>query len=134
VVLDDEARAVVAAALFVAEQAQDDVSGRRCGGLGRLQEGGEHHRHAALHVERAASPDVAVGHLSAERWPQPAPLRWDDVDMALHQEPRRAALASKSRDQVRPLRVLRNDLDLAAGSLEELPGPLNARALAARRV
>ena len=67
VVLDHEAGAVVAPGLLVAEQAQDDVAGRRPVGRGRLEERGEHHRHAAFHVEGAASPDVAVRDLSAER-------------------------------------------------------------------
>jgi hypothetical protein len=54
--------------------------------------------------------------------------------MALQQERRRADLTSQSRDQVRPLRILRNDLDVAAACLEQLPGPLDAHALPPRRV
>jgi Transposase IS116/IS110/IS902 family len=54
--------------------------------------------------------------------------------MALQQERRRPALASQPRHQARPLRILRNDLDIAAAFLEQLLGPLDARALPARRV
>ena len=49
-----------AAGLLVAEQAQDDVARRGHAFLGRRAAGRQHHGHAALHVQRAAAPDVAV--------------------------------------------------------------------------
>lgn len=60
VLFDGEAGAVVPASVLIAQQAQDDVAGRPCLGFGRLQERREHHGYPALHVESAASPDIAV--------------------------------------------------------------------------
>ena len=52
--------------LLVGHQAQDHVARRAPPGGLRAHERGEHHRHAALHVERAATPDEAVVLLAAE--------------------------------------------------------------------
>ena len=49
-----------AISVFVGEDAEDHVAGQ-LGAFARCaQEGRHHHRHPALHVERAASPDVTV--------------------------------------------------------------------------
>jgi hypothetical protein len=51
------------------------------------QERGHHHRDAAFHVERAASPDPPVDELAAERLARPILSgRRHDVHVTLQQE------------------------------------------------
>jgi hypothetical protein len=64
--LHEELGSVATASLLVDEHEQDDLAGQLgCPGL-RPHEHREHHRGAALHVEPAASPDVAVGDIAGE--------------------------------------------------------------------
>ena len=101
--LRHEPGALVAAVLLVAQDEQDE-RGRRAG-LVRREERRDAHRHAALHVERAPAPDVAVRELASERGPAPALAgRRDDVDVAVQQERRPAAGTGMARDEVRPPR------------------------------
>ena len=71
VLLDEEARAEVAAVLLVGEDDEDEVAGQRDVLPLRAQEGVDEHRDAALHVERAAAPDVAVDEPALERRVRP---------------------------------------------------------------
>ena len=64
---DQELGPELAAGLLVGEHAQDHVPGRRLRRGGGAQEGGDHHRDAALHVQCAAAPDEAVVDLARER-------------------------------------------------------------------
>jgi hypothetical protein len=77
--------AEVAAGLLVGHQAQDHIARRRRFAGLRAHECGEHHRHAALHVEGAATPYVAIAQLAGKRLVLPLPARGDDIDMALQQ-------------------------------------------------
>ena len=91
VLLDQEARAEVAAGLLVGEHDEDEVARQRDVLAPRAQEGVDEHRDAALHVERAAAPDVAVLEPRLERRVRPVLSgRRDDVDVALEQQRRRA--------------------------------------------
>src|SRR4029077_15405217 len=58
--LDEELRAVVAAVLLVTEDDEDHVSRQLELAPCRPQERRDVHRDGALHLERAASPDLAV--------------------------------------------------------------------------
>ena len=125
---------MIAAPLLVAHQAEQHVARRRGGAGGSPQEGGQHHGHAALHVERTASPDVAVGDLPAEGRSRPAALRGDHIDVALQEQWRRESLAWQSRDQIGSLGVLGKDPGLKAGIAQHAGNPLDAHPLLARRV
>ncbi len=134
VLAHEELGAERAAGLLVGHQAEDHVARRLLAARERAHERGEHHRDAALHVERAAPPDVAVGDLAGERRMRPVAARGDDVDVALQQQRRTGAATAQARDQVRPRRLGREDARLAAELLEQVADPLDARALVARRV
>ncbi len=78
VLAHEELGPVVAARLLVDEHAQDQIARRSHLAGGCAHERREHHRDAALHVERAAPPHVAVVQLAARtadaatrRAPQP---------------------------------------------------------------
>ena len=132
--LDEEARAELAAVLLVGEDDQHEVARELHALALRAQERAHEHRDAALHVERAAPPDVAVDELAGERRVRPGlSRRRDDVDVSLEEERLRVA-ARESRDEVRPRRVLRVELRLAARLLEQRLDELDARALVSGRV
>jgi hypothetical protein len=85
VLLDQEARAEGTALLLVAEHAEDDVAGRRRP-VGRPEYSGDEHRHAALHVERAATPEDAITDLPGERVDRPLLAGdGDHVDVAVEE-------------------------------------------------
>ena len=71
VLLDEEARAEVAAGLLVGEDDEHEVAGQLDALALRAQERVHEHRHAGLHVERAAAPDVAVLEPRLERRVRP---------------------------------------------------------------
>ena len=105
VLFGEEPRSDVAAVLLVGEDHEHER--RRRAGLVRGEECRHEHRHAALHVERAASPHVAVGELGRER--RPAPLLaggGDDVDVALEHERRPAVRPGVARNEVGAARRL----------------------------
>ena len=131
---DEEARAEVAARLLVGEDAQDHIARRRLPARLRAHERSQHHRDAALHVQRAATPHVAAVELARERRPAPLPARRDDVDVALQQQRRARSASGQARDQVRALLLARDYLHLAAELLEQAAYPFDALALVARRV
>ena len=92
VLLDEEARAVVAAVLLVGKDEQDEVARKLDAFLLRAQERVDEHRDPCLHVERAAPPDEAA--LEAGLEGRMRPLLADgrhDVHVALEQERRRRA-------------------------------------------
>jgi hypothetical protein len=107
VIIDQEPSAEVTAGLLVAQDGQDDVAGRDQALVLRAQEGGQQHRHAALHVESAASPDEPLGPLPLERRVSP-PLvrRRDHVHVPVEEQRRRAAATPQASDEVRSPRRL----------------------------
>ena len=132
--LDEEARAEVAARLLVGEDDEDEVARQRDVLAPGAQERVDEHRDAALHVERAAAPDVAVLEPPLERRMRPVLSGGrDDVDVALEQQRRRTA-SGEPADEVGPRRVLRVDRRLAAGLLQLRADELDARGLVPGRV
>jgi len=131
--LGEKARAHVAAVLLVAQD-HELQRGRRPG-LVRRDEGRDAHRDAALHVERAAPPDVVVDELGAER--RLCPLlagRRDDVDVAVEHERRAAVRARVARDQVRASGDLLDALGLDAAFAKQRLDIRDAGLLVPRRV
>ncbi len=122
------------AGLLVGEQAQDHVAGRLQAARLGTHERGEHHRDTALHVERATTPQVAVGDLAGEWSVLPLAARGDDVDVPLQQQRRARAAARQPRDQVRALGILRDDARLDAERVEQPSDPRDALTLGAWRV
>ena len=132
--LDEEAGAEVATVLLVGEDEQDEIAGELDALPLRAQERVHEHRHAGLHVERAAPPDVAVLEPALERRVRPGLAgRRDDVDVALEQQRLRAA-AGKAADEVRPAGLLLEGLRLEPFLLEQALDERDARRLVARRV
>ena len=82
--LGEEARAEAAAVLLVREHGKDHVARERDLLARRARERMDEHRHAALHVERAASPHVTVDEIAREGGPRPLlPRRRHHVDVPL---------------------------------------------------
>ena len=135
VLLDEELRAVVAARFLVRQHGQDDVARKLRCVAGCAQEGGDHHRDAALHVERPASPDPAVDQVAAERRARPALTDGrDDVDVPLQQQGRPVAPAAQARDEIRPRGILCVQLHLASRLLEQSAQERDAVGLVPRRI
>jgi hypothetical protein len=135
VLLHHEAGAEDAQVLLVGEHAQQNVTRRRLVRAGKPQEGGEHHRHPALHVQRSPAPDLTVDQLTAKRIvTPPLPIGGYDIDMPLKQQGRCCASTWKSRQQVRPRRILGQKPRLKAGGVAEIPDPGHTLRLVARRV
>ena len=134
VLLDEVARAEVAATLLVGEDDEHEVTGELDALPLRAHEGADEHRHAGLHVERAATPDVPVLEPGLERRVGPVLTgRRDDVDVTLEQE-RRCVAAGDAADEVRPAGLLLVELRLASRVLELPAQELDARLLVAGRV
>src|SRR5712691_9912881 len=64
--IDQPPGAADASRLFVGQHGQDEVARRPAASLSANQ-GADHHRHAALHVECSATPQVPVDDVAAER-------------------------------------------------------------------
>src|SRR5439155_2943943 len=134
VLLREEARAHVAAGLLVREQGEDHVAGQRGALLLRAEERGDEHRDRSLHVHGAATPDVTVHELAAERRPRPVLARGrDDVDVAL-EEQRRLVASREPGNEVRAARNLRVDLGVDPGLLEEPAYEVDALRFVSRRI
>ena len=135
VLLDHEARAVRSQILLIREHAQQHVARWRLSGLGEPQDRPEHHRHTALHVQRASTPNLALDQLGGERIVTPAlAIRRDHVDVTLEQERRRDTPTRQPRQQVRPRRILGQDPRLQASSVAEILDPPHAPSLVAGRI
>ena len=101
VLVDQPAGPEHPARFLVREQGQDQIP--RGAVFGSAQRRVDHHRHAALHVERAATPHVAADDLRGERRMGPGlPDSRHHVDVALQQQRRSLALSLHARDQVGP--------------------------------
>jgi hypothetical protein len=135
VLLDEELGAEVAAGLLIRQHREHDVTRQLCAVGSGTEECRHHHRHAALHVERASSPDPAVRELATERRPRPV-LRCgrDDVDVALQQKWCAVAAPLEPRDEVGPRGILRIQLDFATGVFEQAAQVADAFGLVAGRI
>ena len=88
-VVDQPARAVVAARLLVGQERQHDVPRRPAALPEPLPDHGEDHRVHVLHVHRAAAPDAAVTDLAGERVDLPVRrVGGDHVEVAVDQQGR----------------------------------------------
>jgi hypothetical protein len=133
--IDEETGAAISARLLVRNQGEDQVAGRGDAVVRGAQEGAHHHRHAALHVECAASPHVAVGYRAGKRRHAPRRIHGgNDIDMAVEEKRRRSAVPGQSRDQIRPAGHLLGSLRDEARFFEQTVDEVDARALMARRV
>ena len=118
VLLREEASADIAAGFLVGENGEDHIARQRRPLALRPHEGRHEHRDRPFHVDGAASPDVAVEKLAAERWPRPALVRGrDDVDVPLQQQ-RRPVAALDPRDEVGAVRDLGVERRLDPGVLQ----------------
>ena len=118
--------------LLVGEHDEDEVAGQRDVLPLRSQERVHEHRDAALHVERAAAPEIPVDQPALERRVRPAlPARGDDVDVTLEEKRRRAA-ASRATRFGRP--GTRSNVLSRSPRLEQAADELDARGLVAGRV
>ena len=130
VLLDHEARAVRSQILLIREHAQQHIARWRLSGLGEPQNRPEHHRHTALHVQGASTPNLAVDQLAAERIVAPALAnRRDHIDVTLEKQRRRGTPTGQPRQQARPCRVLGQDSRLQASSVAEILDPPHALSL-----
>ena len=128
--LREELRAEVSAGLLVGEHGEHDAAGRHAALCLRSEERRDHHRHARLHVERAASPYDAVGDLGRKRRMRPLLARGrDDVDVAVEEEWRVAVRAGQPRDEVGSLGLARVQLALDSRRREQALHVLDALAL-----
>ena len=133
--LREELRPEIASGLLVGEHGEHDAAGRHAALGVRPQERRDHHRHARLHVERAASPHHPVGDLGRERRMRPLlARRGDDVDVAVEKQWRVAVVSGQARDEVGSFGVACVQLALDAGSREQAPHVLDALTLRSRRV
>ena len=87
--LDEPARAVLAAGLLVGDRREDDVAPQLRARAAQREHHRQLHGDHVLHVDRAAAPDHAVDEIAAERVARPG-LRvdGDDVDVAEQDERR----------------------------------------------
>jgi hypothetical protein len=129
--VDEVAGPLVAARLLVGQDTEDHVAGRQhAAGLGP-HEGREHHRDAALHVQRSASPHVAVVQLAGKRLVAPIAAGRHDIDVSLQEQRSGHAPSGKAGDQVGAGRIASEDPDLASEILQQPADPVHAFALVA---
>jgi hypothetical protein len=131
VLLGEELRAQGAAVLLVAQDRKDEAAPPF---RVRAQERRHEHGDAALHVERSATPDVAVDEVAAKRRVRP-PLAGggDDVDVPVEDE-RRSVCARKPGEEIRPARLLLVAAAVDAGCAEQRLDVRDAPLLVAGRV
>ena len=132
--IDQPPRAADPSRLLVGEHREDEVARRPAAGLGANQ-GSDHHRHTALHVERAAAPQVAVDDVAAEGTVAPVLVdRGDDVDVALEEQRRGLAPTLHPRDEVGAARFAFVSLAFDVRVAEQLFDKLDRKVLFAWRV
>src|SRR5207237_3884151 len=97
-------------------------------------EGGEHHRHPALHVQCTTAPEISARELARERRMLPLLARWHDVDMPLQKQRRALSPSAQPCDQIGALGLLRENANLYAEALEQPLHPGDALSLASGRI
>ena len=97
--------------LLVGGEGEHHVPGGQPGLAGQPPGDRQHHRRGALHVDRTASPDPAVGDLARERRHRPVGgLGRDDVEVRVHEQARPLAVGTRQTD---------DDVGPARGRLQE---------------
>ena len=135
VLLAEPGQAEVVADLLVGGRDEDQVAARLEPLAGQRRDRDSAGRDLALHVERAATPDLAVAQLARPRIDLPlARVRDDRVRMREQQEARPVSAPGNARDEVRPLRDLRVQLALDAVLGEVVAQQLGRLRLVPRRV
>jgi hypothetical protein len=135
VLLHKKPRAVVAAVLLVADDAQHHVARQiqpfRLGAQHSCQQ----HGNAALHVQGAATPDVPlIDDAGKRRVPPVLAGRCYNVHMAVQEQRRRGAAPGEPGDQVRPARRALKQRACDAGCGEQIADVADAGRLGAGRV
>src|SRR4029453_6859628 len=121
--------------LFVGGGAEDQIAGGLESFTRQRRDRDRFRGDLSLHVERAATPDLTVAQLTAERIG--APLRGvGEHDVRVREEEKRRAVAASGNtcDQVRALGNLRVQLALHAALLEVVAQELRGGRLVARGV
>jgi len=99
--LHQEFGAEVTARFFVGKDGENDVAQRLQAFGPGAQKSRQHHRHAALHVQRTPAPHLAVDLPALKRRMLPFLLcGCDDVHVSVEQQRGRSALAGQPGDQV----------------------------------
>ena len=124
----------VLADLLVGRGDEDDVASRDEPLPGQRGDRDCRGRDMALHVESAASPDLAVAELAGPRIEGPLLGVGAHRVRVRDEGERRASAAGKARDEVRPLRDPGVELALDAGVLEIAAEKLGGEGLVTRRV
>ena len=123
------------AGLFIRQHGDHHIARRRPAVAEEPERGQDHHGHAALHVDGAASPDVAVNDLAGEGRTRPGLAgRRDDVDVPLQQQRRRLPASGQPRHQVGPGIAGAGDHRLQPGIAQQALQMGHAAGLVARRV
>ena len=128
-------RSRVSAGLLVGDQRQDHVARQ----AGILQVGAHvgvhHHGDAALHIQRAPTPYVAVLQPAFKRWYVPGLCRrGHHVDVSVHQQGRRVPASFQATDHVDAVGVVAHQLGGDADAVQNVPAVRGAFALVARRI
>ena len=121
--------------LLVGRRDEDQVAGRLEPFPRKRGDGDGIGRNLALHVERAATPDLTVANLSRPRVDLPlSGIRDDRVRVRKQEQARPVAPPGKSPDEVRALRYLRVQLTLDSVCSEVVPEQLRGDSLVPRRI
>src|SRR5262249_1588029 len=113
-VVDHEVPAVAATGLLVSEEREDQVARGNAALPPPLADDREDHRVEVFHVDRAATPEVAILDLAGERVHRPlAGVGRNDVEVAVYQQGSPAAVGAF---------VARHDADPPRGALPDLRG------------
>ena len=136
VVLADPHRAELAADLLVDDHDDEQVALRRAPARAReRQRGGHLGGGLRLHVQRAAAPDEAVGEVARPRVVRPVRRRREHgVDVRQQAQHGPVGVAAQARDEVRPLGLGAEQVDLEAGLAQIRGEALLQDALVAWRV
>ena len=132
--LREPAQAPALADLLVGHGQEHELArGRETLALER-REGDGGRRHLSLHVERAASPDLVVHEIAGPRVSLPLRRVREHRVRVREERQRRPVAAAKTRDDVRPLRLARVELDLDPVPREVVAEHLGGADLVPRRV
>lgn len=101
VLLDQKTGPQVASALFIAEHHEQDVAGRDETFRFGTEQGGQHHGHAALHVQGTVAPNEPFGHFTGEGRIAPGLVfGGHHIHMAAHEERGCSAASGQTGHQV----------------------------------
>ena len=133
--IDEPARAVIAAGLLVGDAGEDEVALERDALLLEARDDERRHDRHVLHVDGAAAPHIAVVDLAAERRMGPAlRLGGDDVEVRASRSGGLSPVPLSARDHVLATRASRRPASARSRPREQIGEILGGRRLVARRV